>query len=268
MAVEVQFEDFREYFPYAPTALCIKECTRASALDSFDCDGPILDVGCGDGVFAKLVFRGRDIWGIDIDSNESGRAQATRVYSQIVLGDVTSARLPSGFFATCLANCSLEHVANIGAALQNIRGSLQPGGKLLMIVPNKEWTTDFLSSRALEAIGAHLLAQKVREQIDSTFRHLQLHSAEEWSRIAAAAGLEVEEVRPIGSASGTVAFELFLLPSLLGWLNKRLTTRWTNFPGLRSLLTRPAHLLVRAAMASTGKTAPSAELLVVARRPA
>src|SRR6185312_15442606 len=105
MDSEVKFEDFERYFPYAPTALAIKECIRLDALRPYHCDGPILDVGCGDGLFAKLAYGSAEVWGIDINADEGRLAQASRVYSHVVLADITRAWMPPGFFATCIANC-------------------------------------------------------------------------------------------------------------------------------------------------------------------
>jgi hypothetical protein len=82
--------------------------------------------------------------------------------------------------------------------------------------------------------------------------------------VVAEAGLEVLAVDPVLSSATTVAFEAFLLPSLLGWTNKHLTTRWTNFPRFRALAA-PAYVAVSAIMSATDE-APTAEFLVVARR--
>jgi len=94
-----------------------------------------------------------------------------------------------------------------------------------------------------------------------------LHDAEEWRQIVDAAGLRAVAIEPALSTGTTVAFELLLLPSLAGWLNKHLTSRWTNFPPARRLLARPVHALVDRVLAASSTTR-SAELLIVAERPA
>jgi hypothetical protein len=75
------------------------------------------------------------------------------------------------------------------------------------------------------------------------------------------------QIEPVLSTATTVAFEAFLLPSLAGWLNKHLTSRWTNFPAFRQPFARPVYQLVRAVMDSADAS-PTAEFLIVARRPA
>lgn len=263
---ELSLADFQRYFPYTPTALCIKECARLSVLRRYECPGPILDVGCGDGLFASIAFEEAEVWGIDIDAQEGRWAAATRAYSQVILGDVTRAHLPGDFFETCVANCSLEHVPRLDLALKNIRESLKPGGRVFMFVPNRDWATKLRSYRLLEGLGAHVLARTLQDAIDTFFKHHHLYDEAGWRKIVESAGFEVEIVEPVLSTATTVAFEAFLLPSLAGWANKRLTTRWTNFPNARRLFSMPVYALTRALLESSDPS-PSSEFLVVARRP-
>jgi SAM-dependent methyltransferase len=263
---ELAFADFRRYFPYTPTALCIKECARLTALRNYACPGPILDVGCGDGLFASMAFSDAEVWGVDIDAKEGRWASASQAYSQVVLGDITRVHLPPSFFETCIANCSLEHIPRIDQALQTIREALKPGGRFLTFVPNREWAEHLLSVRVLKQLGAGQLAETVREAIDTTFKHHHLYDAQGWRKITEDAGFVVDAVAPVLSTATTVAFEAFLVPSILGFVNKKLTTRWTNFPNMRRLLALPA-FAAASWIVDTADNAPTAEFLVVAHRP-
>jgi len=243
----------------------VKECARLSALRRHAVKGPVLDVGCGDGLFASIAFEGVEVWGIDIDAEEGRWAAASQAYSQVILGDVTRAHLPAAFFETCVANCSLEHVPRIDRALGNIARSLAPGGRAYLFVPNKDWARDLLSYRTLSGVGLDSAAELLRSSVDTFFKHHHLHDREEWHEIVTAAGLDVVAIEPALSTGTTVAFELLLLPSLAGWANKHMTTRWTNFPPARRLMARPVHALVeRILRASSPKL--SAEFLIVAER--
>jgi 2-polyprenyl-3-methyl-5-hydroxy-6-metoxy-1,4-benzoquinol methylase len=263
---EIERADFERYFPFTPTALAIKECARLTALRRYECHGPILDVGCGDGLFASIAWPGAEVWGIDIDGNEGRWAAASQAYVQIVLGDVTRAKLPENFFQTCVANCSLEHVPRIDMALKNIHNGLRPGGVAYLFVPNRDWARYMLSARLLSALGAARLSERLTATVDRVFRHHHLHDEAGWRSIVSGAGLEIVRIEPVLSSATTVAFELFLLPSLAGLVNKNLTTRWTNFPAFRrALLAAPVHKIVEAVMARLDDER-TAEFLIVARR--
>ena len=262
---EVTRADFERYFPYTPAALCVKECARLSALRRYEVRGPILDVGCGDGLFASIAFGEEEVWGIDIDADEGRWAAASQAYTQVILGDVTRARLPEAFFATCVANCSLEHVPRIDRALANIGKSLAPGGRAYLFVPNKDWARALLSYRTLAGLGLDSAAELLRSSVDTFFKHHHLHDEQEWREIVTAAGLDVVAIEPALSTATTVAFELLLLPSLAGWANKHMTTRWTNFPPVRRLVAGPVHGLVERILDASDQR-PSAEFLIVAER--
>jgi SAM-dependent methyltransferase len=264
---EVSLEDFERYFPHAPTALCVKECVRLAALRPYAYGGPILDVGCGDGLFAKLACGSAEIWGIDIDADEGRHAKASGAYSQIVLADIGRALLPDSFFATCIANCSLEHVPALDKALVNIRRSLSPGGRAYLFVPNKEWAGQLLTVRTLAALGRTEEAKRLQDSVDRLFKHHHLYDEAGWRAVVEEAGYEIDAIEPVGSTASTVAFEMFLVPSLAGWLNKRLTTRWTNFPRARRRMAPVVYRAVKAALALGHDRTPTAEFLVVARRP-
>jgi len=226
----------------------------------------VLDVGCGDGLFARMAFAEAEVWGIDIDAAEGRWASASQAYSQVILGDVTRAALPESFFATCVANCSLEHVPRIDLALGSIRRSLVPGGLAYLFVPSAEWASHLLSARFLRELGMPLLGRQIQTAIDRKFRHHHLYDANGWTRVVRAAGLELVQIEPVLSTATTVAFEAFLLPSLAGLLNKTLTTRWTNFPNARRALAKPVFQAVKAIMARAD-SAPTAEFFIAARRP-
>lgn len=267
MNSEFTFEEFKQYYPYAPTALAIKECVRLHAMRELDCPGPILDVGCGDGLFASLAFEGAEVWGIDIDGEEGRKAQASRAYSHVILADVTTARLPESFFGSCVANCSLEHVPDIRAAGRAISRALKPGGVFYTFLPARDWADALLSAQALRKAGLTPFASAITEGINSIFKHRHLEDAAGWSRIFAEAGFEIEAVKPIGSSASTMAFEAFLGPSLLGRLTKALTGRWTLMPGLRQFGALPVYAMVRALLQANPQQTLTAEYLLVGRKP-
>jgi 2-polyprenyl-3-methyl-5-hydroxy-6-metoxy-1,4-benzoquinol methylase len=263
---ELAYDHFAKYFPHAPLALCIKECARLGALKELSVEGPILDVGCGDGLFAKIAFGQAEVWGIDIDANEGRWAQASRAYSQIVLGDITTVKLPTSFFKTCIANCSLEHVPDIQAALRTIEASLQPGGKAYLFVPNREWASKFRTVRVTKKALGDKIGAMLQDGIDEFFKHAHLHDEQGWRDVIAQSPLELVDIKPVLSTSTTLAFETFLIPSMAGWLNKKLTTRWTNFPAIRRAAAPLAYVLAKSTLAAGDEDEKSAEFLIVCQK--
>jgi SAM-dependent methyltransferase len=227
--------DFNSYYRFAPAALAIRECVRLKAVRELDLPAPILDVGCGDGLFARLAYPNKQAWGVDINPSEIQRAQVTQSYTTLICGNVCNIDLPKNYFASCIANCSLEHVPDIHGALANIRRSIRPGGKFVMIVPTPDWDQALMTSELLDKLGLRSLARAYGDVLNNMFAHIHLYDEKTWEGHLARAGFSVDRCDPIALRDASWAFDLFLYPSLLGFVTKKLTGHWVVAPGLRPL---------------------------------
>jgi 2-polyprenyl-3-methyl-5-hydroxy-6-metoxy-1,4-benzoquinol methylase len=113
----------------------------------------VLDVGCGNGYFAReLARRGARVTGVDISPRMI--AHARQHESTVSLGIeyhvLDAAALPAGFVqqsfdmaTSCLA---LQDMPNVGKVFQGVRSLLQPGGRFVASIahpctdtPFREW---------------------------------------------------------------------------------------------------------------------------------
>jgi len=244
--------DFSAYYRFAPTALAIRECARLRAVRQLQLPEPILDVGCGDGIFARLAYPQRQIWGIDINPTEVARAQSTDTYRTLVCGNICDVDLPKAFFGSAIANCSLEHVADLNAALRNIRRAVRPNAPVALIVPAHNWTTHLATAELLCMAGLSSAAAAYGEFFDRIFSHVHLYDEEGWRQRLELAGFEASRVLPIIDRQTSWAFDLMLGPSALGFLIKKITGRWVVSPPFRRV-TEP---ISRALVNTIGSLAP------------
>jgi SAM-dependent methyltransferase len=263
----IEREDFLTYHRFAPAALAIRECIRLSVVREYDLPSPILDVGCGDGIFARMAYPERQTWGIDVDPVEVRRAQRTAAYDTLICGSVVDVDLPEGFFGSAIANCSLEHVPDLDGALRNIRPTLKAGAPFILIVPTPDWTEHLAVAEVLRRIGLPGPAKAYGEALDRVFKHVHLYGLDEWSRRLEAAGYEVVETRRLVAKSTSRAFDLLMYPSFGAYLIKRFTGRWVLLPGLRSLSSRLLHRVTQALtyLGSDDLELGAGEWLIVAR---
>lgn len=258
-------DDFAAYYRFSPTALAVRECLRLRAVRKFHLEPPILDIGCGDGLFAALAYPGKQVWGIDVNLTEIRRAQATAAYNALICGSITDVALPSGFFHGAIANCSLEHVPDLDQALRNVRRALAPGADFIVIVPTPHWTRLLAIPQLLNKHGFHGLANAYGRALDKVFYHVHLYDGKEWTRRLEAAGFEVHTVETLTSRRSSWVFDALMYPALVSWVTKKLTGKWVIAPALRNLSVDTARGLVNRLAASIDDSDEGSEYLVVAR---
>jgi len=98
--------------------------------------GPLLDVGCGGGLFLGMMReRGYRVVGLDL-SREAAAVAWKRQQAPAVCGDLSNAPLRAGSFAGITMFHLLEHVNDPRAYLEAARELLAPDGRLVVQVPN------------------------------------------------------------------------------------------------------------------------------------
>ncbi|MGA2134208.1 MAG: class I SAM-dependent methyltransferase [Bryobacteraceae bacterium] len=139
--------------------------------------GPILDVGCGGGLFPRML-REQGLPAMGLDSSVEAAAVAWRVNGVPVLcGDLTQAPVAAGSCAAITMFHVLEHVYDPRAYLGVARELLKPGGRLIAQVPNAAcWQ--------FRLLGAHW------NGVDAP-RHLTDFRARDLEALLAAAGFAV-----------------------------------------------------------------------------
>ena len=117
----------------------------------------LIDIGCGTGEFIiQLRDRFNTLVGIDTSSHAieftAGRVGKDR---NILLkcGELDSFHFPAEHFDVCLCLDVLEHVKDLSPFLQEIHRILQPGGEMIVTVPN--WY-DIVVSGVLRIDPLHL----------------------------------------------------------------------------------------------------------------
>jgi SAM-dependent methyltransferase len=159
---------------------------------------PVLDIGCGDGKFFRLVWPDvRAVVGVDHDPAVVALGRKSGVYQAVYLTPAHDLPFESQAFGSCFANCSLEHMDRLPDVLSSIARVLRPGAPfVLSVVTDKflEWTAlPGLVSAVGEPGRARLLQQEFED-----FHHLvSPFTPHVWRKLLEEAGFDVVEHLPI-----------------------------------------------------------------------
>jgi SAM-dependent methyltransferase len=167
----------------------------------FQLPEPILDIGCGDGRFFKLLFpSAQDVVGIDLDATTVEASRQSGVYRQVHLGaahQMDERRFPPGSFGSAFANCALEHMDELPRVLSNICRSLRPGAPFLFSVVTENWAGWSMLPLLVELAGEPRRAADLRRQHQAYHHLVNGLSAATWAEHLVTAGFEVEQHIPI-----------------------------------------------------------------------
>ena len=224
---------------------------------------PILDVGCGDGLFwenliqsiregEKLSLKG--LMGIDIDTHElslaSIRLQSRGVevlQKDISLTDPLKGQENlQGHFQSVIANCSLEHVPKLEPALKNILEFLHPTGQFVLFVPAPNWTEAMRLRQSFDRLSPRL-GGLVGGSLDGFFQHRHLYPATVWKFLLEGMGFKVQTILGLGNSASNRLFERHLPTAFVTFVYKMI---FKQYPGLLKHRSTPRSGLVKEFLAS------------------
>src|SRR5271154_2602995 len=117
----------------------------------------VLDIGCGEGVFAiELARAGAEVLGIDVAEEPLRRARARYPELDLRLVDGEGPwELADASFDVIWAGEVIEHVADTTAWLSEVRRVLRSGGRLLLSTPAHEPLEALRLALSRRAFAAH-----------------------------------------------------------------------------------------------------------------
>lgn len=106
----------------------------------------ILEIGCGNGCFGKVIKKQLDaeVWGIELMEDQA--ALASKVLDKSFAGTCESniEKLPENYFDVIYFNDVLEHMVDPYTVLKEIRSKLSENGVVISSIPNVRYHNTFL----------------------------------------------------------------------------------------------------------------------------
>lgn len=239
MAASSERDYLLDYLTHAPVALALLRAIECRELAVLLFERPLLDLGCGDGLFGQIFFEQRPEYGLDYSRRELDTAAARGAYETLVQADINHIPYPDSSFATVFSNGVLEHVHHLPTGLAEIARVLRPGGCLIMTVPTMEDGLQLTGAALLRGLGLTDLAQRYADAYNRAFGQINVYPWETWRDLLAASGLRLVQHRTYGNTTVFRLHDLTLPFSLPNFICKRLTGRWSVLTGLRRATLAP-----------------------------
>jgi SAM-dependent methyltransferase len=141
----------------------------------------VLDVGCGEGQIARLAAAGGARRAMGVDSSaaqiaEAGRRGGGAVYAR---AEATDLPVTSRSFDAVVSCLVLEHVEDLGGALDEVSRVLRPGGRFVLFInhpmfqtPGSGWMDDRVVDPPEQywRVGPYLTERMTLEEVDADVR--------------------------------------------------------------------------------------------------
>ncbi len=186
---------------------------------------PVLDVGCGDGEFARITFGKKKIdVGLDMEGSRIGEAIDKEAYRRTVTYDGRRIPFRNRFFRTVVINSVLEHVEHICEVISEMHRVLASGGICYATVMAAPWQDHLF--------GAKIFGDWYRRWMKKKQVHINLLTVGEWKKEFSRAGFTIVSVTPYGSPKAAMWLDILhyvSFPSLVCYI---LWKRWVVWPSL------------------------------------
>jgi ubiquinone/menaquinone biosynthesis C-methylase UbiE len=229
----------------------------------FELTEPVLDIGCGDGQFAEMVFDRALSVGMDPEHSSLVEAKGRKSYRSLVqsLGDKQP--FPNQHFKSAISNSVLEHIPQVQDVLAECGRLMQEGSLFLFCVPNHRWAENLRISGILRRLKLETLARFYENLFIRISRHVNMLSPKQWEKILNDSGFSLKTHWHYFSPKALHTLEIGHYLGLPSWIMRILFGRWIVAPWKWNLA-----LLVRslAPLANAGSDENGTYTWIVARK--
>lgn len=191
------YDRVAELYPHIPP-LSHWRAWEYAAYQHYRLDGRVLDLGCGDGRYFRLIWpQATDVVGVDMSPGVAELGRQSGVYREVHVAPAHQVPEPDASFDHVFANCSLEHMDQLDAVLAEIHRCLKPGGTLLCSVVTDRFVQWSLLPNLVAMAGFDDAAAALQKDFLDYHHLANPLSVDAWAKSFKRAGLVAEEHIPI-----------------------------------------------------------------------
>jgi 2-polyprenyl-3-methyl-5-hydroxy-6-metoxy-1,4-benzoquinol methylase len=266
MIMRLAEDPILNYVARTPLALALERALECQVLSREEFVPPVLDIGCGDGLFASILFADKVDTGVDLNSDEIACASRTGAYRELICCPGSNIPKPAESYRTVFSNSVLEHIPDVSAVMAEAHRLLEPGGEFIFTVPTDEFEKHSVIHQLLSGLRLTGAAARFGRLYNKFWRHFHAYSTTRWKQLVTDAGFEVVKAVRYNPPRMTLRNDYLTPVAVISSVVKRVTGRWVLWPRFRQILLRPLAKRIERNLSQAGIAADGSLVLIRARK--
>ncbi len=232
----------KKYLSNAPVALALIRAMECRLMDCMPFANPMLDMGCGDGLFSSILFKDKFYIdnAIDIDETEVDLSYKKGIYRNIKVAEAEDLPFDDESFRCVLANDLFAHLKKPRVSLNEAWRVLRPDGILCFTVPTLVPKFHFnVISNFIQGIASQNLIKLFNHNIKSYFRLNSMLKYQQWSKLLYETGFKIIYHRKYASLSAICVQIITSFYLCRGAAYKKALGRYIPFPQIHEKIITP-----------------------------
>lgn len=223
------------YIKKAPMALALERIFECHILSQQKFERPALDIGCGDGIFASVLFAQKIDLGIDPDGRELEQARRSEMYDELICCGAQQIPKKDGSFRTIFANSVFEHIIPIRDVLKEARRVIACDGRMYLTVPTHLYDHQTVCFRLLSALQLKGAAEGFRKYYDRFWKHHHYYDLDGWRRLFEECGWSIVQNQTFNPTSARLWQDSLIPLSIGSFISRKFFGRWFALPWARRM---------------------------------
>ena len=211
-----------EYLKKAPLPLALERTWECHILNQYPFNAPVLDLGCGDGIFTNILFKDNLEYALDPQSQEIEACKKFQRYTSYLQNFGDKIPIDSATINTVVSNSVLEHIPDLVPVLKEVNRILANNGRFYITVPTNYFDKYSVIYQILSILNLNSLAEKYRIFFNNFWKHYHYYSVENWKKIFTDNDFNVIEYKQYCTLAQGVLND-FLVPfTIISYLQKKI----------------------------------------------
>lgn len=174
----------KEEFGHPATILwrAVEAAHLEEAIQKFAPRGPILDLGCAEGKIGDVLFKGKQIYGLDNCWELLSQNNRIDTYRQLILADACDMPFKDRTFSCVFSNSVIEHIPDLDALLEGVKSILNDRGLFIFTVPSNKFGEYLFFSALFANLKLNTLAEKYKNLRNKWLNHFHCYGHNTWGQ--------------------------------------------------------------------------------------